>query len=206
MSGNSDQKPELRPATAPAAPARAGPSDRRVRRTRDTLGDALVDLMQSRPFDDITVQDLLDRANVSRSTFYTHFRDKQDLFLSDVEDFFEHTANLLTRNGAPAHRIVPVKELFAHVAEVRDFHSALIASGKWIDVRELGQGYFARSIEQRLAQAGARLSTTEFRGTAHALAGALFSLLEWWLDSNKQASPAEMDALFHSLTRSVLAP
>lgn len=56
-------------------------------RTRDTLGDALVALMHEKNFDEITVQDLLDRAGVGRATFYVHYRDKQDLFLSDVEDF-----------------------------------------------------------------------------------------------------------------------
>jgi AcrR family transcriptional regulator len=53
-------------------------TDARVRRTRDALGDALVALMQEKPFDTITVQDVLDRANVSRSTFYTHYSDKDD--------------------------------------------------------------------------------------------------------------------------------
>ena len=43
--------------------------DARVRRTRDALGDALVALMHEKPFDSITVQDVLDRANVGRSTF-----------------------------------------------------------------------------------------------------------------------------------------
>ena len=62
--------------------------DRRVRRTRDLLGDALVALMQEKPFETITVQHVLDRARIGRSTFYTHYRSKDDLFLSDLEDFF----------------------------------------------------------------------------------------------------------------------
>ena len=49
-------------------------TDRRILRTRDTLGDALVALMQEKSFDHITVQDLLDRAGVGRSTFYVHYR------------------------------------------------------------------------------------------------------------------------------------
>jgi AcrR family transcriptional regulator len=66
-----------------------------VRRTRDALGDALVALITERPFDAITVQDVLDRAGVSRSTFYTHYRDKNDLLLSDVEEFWDR----LVRTG-----------------------------------------------------------------------------------------------------------
>ena len=67
-------------------------TDRRVRRTREQLGGALAGLIQEKPFDSITVQDVLDRAGVARSTFYSHYRDKNDLFLSDADEFFEHVA------------------------------------------------------------------------------------------------------------------
>ena len=67
--------------------------DRRVRRTRDKLGDALVELLVQKSFDEITVQDVLDRAGVSRSTFYSHFSDKNDLFFSDSDEFLEGDGN-----------------------------------------------------------------------------------------------------------------
>src|SRR6266478_6167941 len=82
--------------------------DARVRRTRDSLGDALVALMQEKPFDSIIVQDVLDRAGVGRSTFYAHYRDKEDLFLSDVEDFLGMMATLSTRHGVRVERVAPV--------------------------------------------------------------------------------------------------
>ena len=125
--------------------------DPRVRRTRDRLGDALVELLVQKPFEDITVQDVLERAGVSRSTFYTHYRDKNDLFLSDAEDFFEAMATALSRFGDKSERIAPVQELAAHIAEVRPFYNALVESGRMHDVMELGQAHFARGIEQRLS-------------------------------------------------------
>src|SRR5581483_11338191 len=90
--------------------------DRRVMRTRDRLGDALVGLMQEKPFDAITVQEVLDRAGVSRSAFYVHYRDKEDLFLSDVDEFLEAMALRLSHGGEESERVAPVRELFAHVA------------------------------------------------------------------------------------------
>ena len=56
-------------------------TDLRIRRTRSLLGNALIALMQEKSIDKITVQEVLDRATVSRSTFYLHYRDKDDLFL-----------------------------------------------------------------------------------------------------------------------------
>lgn len=175
--------------------------DVRVRRTRDALGDALVELIHEKPFGAITVQQVLDRADVGRSTFYTHFRGKDDLFLSDVEDFFESMSTLLSRRREASNRVAPVREFFAHVAGWRDFYVALVASGKVRDVLELGQGYFARAIEQRLAELPPARAITSMRRTAlaHALAGALMSLLSWWIGRGIHESPAQMDDLFHHL-------
>src|ERR1700733_1288173 len=97
----------------PKAPARK--TDRRVRRTRDALGDALMALMHEKPFDKITVQHVLDRAKVGRSTFYTHFVDKEDLFVTDVDDFFQMMAGQLSRKEETSNRVAAVRELFAHV-------------------------------------------------------------------------------------------
>jgi AcrR family transcriptional regulator len=175
--------------------------DQRVRRTRDRLGDALVELLVEMPFDDITVQNVLDRAAVSRSTFYTHYRDKNDLFLSDAEDFFESMATALSRFGDKSDRVAPVQELFAHIAEVRPFYNALVESGRMHDVMELGQEHFARGIEQRLNEMPrARTIPGDRRGAiAHGLAGTLFSLLAWWVHHGTILSPEEMDKLFHKL-------
>jgi AcrR family transcriptional regulator len=175
--------------------------DRRVRRTRDRLGDALVELLVQKPFDDITVQDVLDGAGVSRSTFYTHYRDKNDLFLSDAEEFFDGMANALSRFGDKSERVAPVQELFAHIAEVRPFYNALVESGRMRDVMELGQEHFARGIEQRLSEMprAGKIPPDRCSAIAHGLAGNLFSLLAWWIQHGMTLSPQEMDKLFHKL-------
>jgi AcrR family transcriptional regulator len=175
--------------------------DQRIRRTRDRLGDALVELLVQMPFDDITVQDVLDGAGVSRSTFYAHYRDKNDLFLSDAEDFFEAMATALTRFRDKSDRIAPVQELFAHVGEVRPFYNALVESGRHHDVMELGQEHFARGMEERLrGMARAQNIRSDQRAViARGLAGSLFALLSWWVRHETSSSPAEMDKLFHRL-------
>ena len=180
-------------------------TDRRILRTRDTLGDALVALMREKSFDDITVQQVLDRAGVGRSTFYAHYRDKDDLFLSDVEDFFELCSTALTRNCADRERLAPVREFFAHIHGAREFYAALVTSGKVNDVQALGRGFFARSIEERLQMAGVGLDPVRRSAHAHALAGSMFALLDWWIDKGMKADPAELDELFHRMAWEGLA-
>src|SRR5262245_37014945 len=120
--------------------------DARVRRTRDALGDALVALMQEKPFDSITVQDVLDRANVGRSTFYSHFSDKDDLLMSDADEFFEGMAMALSRQGDKSDRVFPVREFFNHLIEAKSFVDALRSSGRMNDKMELAHGHVARGI------------------------------------------------------------
>ena len=175
--------------------------DARVRRTRDALGDALVALMQEKPFDTITVQDVLDRAHVSRSTFYSHYSDKDDLLMSDADEFFQALSMALSQHGDTSDRVFPVQEFFAHLSDVQPFFKALVKSGKYQENMELAREHFARGIERRLAELPRAQSIPphELPAIAFAHAGALMSLLTWWLDRGMRESPAEMDQLFHRM-------
>lgn len=196
---------------SPEGSARASfPAERidpRVRRTRDRLGDALMELMHGKPFTEITVQQVLDRAGVGRSTFYTHYRDKDDLFISDVEEFFERMSDLLQQRGENSNRVAPVQELFAHISDAREFYAALVASGKINDTLQMGRGCLARGIERRLAQLPrARIIAPASRAAmAQGFAGALFSLLAWWIDHVMTATPKQMDEMFHHMVRNECA-
>ena len=176
-------------------------TDARVRRTRDALGDALVALMQEKPFDTITVQDVLDRAKVSRSTFYSHYSDKDDLLMSDAEEFFEAISMALSQHGDKSDRVFPVREFFTHLADVQPFFKALVKSGRFQENMDLARGHFARGIERRLAELprGRSIPPNELPAIAFAHAGALLSLLTWWLDRGMRESPAKMDELFHRM-------
>ena len=65
--------------------------DRRIQKTEALLRDALAALVREKPYDDIVVKEILARANVGRSTFYTHFRDKDELLLSGIQGMLGST-------------------------------------------------------------------------------------------------------------------
>jgi len=176
-------------------------TDARVRRTRDALGDALIALMQEKPFDTIKVQDVLDRAHVSRSTFYSHYSDKDDLLMSDAEEFFEAVSMLLSLRDDKSDRVFPVAEFFAHLIEAQVFFKALVKSGKFHENMELARGHFARGIERRLSELprGQSIPSNQLPAIAFTHAGALLSLLTWWIDRGMHEPPAEMDQLFHRM-------
>ena len=175
--------------------------DQRSQRTRDALGDALITLMHEKPFDSITVQDVLDLAGVSRSTFYSHYRDKDDLFLSDADEFFHHMANLLINSGEVSNRVAPVREMFTHVGSLGAFYDAMVESGNFQEAMQLAQEHFARGIERRLAQlSSAHAQASPARAAmSYGFAGAMLSMMSWWLSHNRPSSPAEMDEAFHKM-------
>lgn len=175
--------------------------DRRVHRTRETLGDALVALVQEKPFNQITVKELLDRADVGRSTFYAHYRDKDDLFTSDVDEFLQWMSTTLLRSGESSRRIAPVREFFAHVAESRGLYDALVASGHIHEFLDLARSHFARAIDQRLTTLRPPTASppSEQVAISQFLAGALLTLLTWWINRNPRESPQQMDDLFHRI-------
>src|SRR5437868_13330432 len=174
--------------------------DLRIRRTRSLLSNALVALMQEKSIDKTTVQEVLNRAAVGRSTFYLHYRHKDGLVLCLLEDGLELWSTALLRKQEKSYRIAPVAELFMHVGDAKKLYRALADSGRIHAFFELAQGYFARGIARRLKDIGLKdLVQSELDARSHALAGNLLSLLKWWLDRGARESPKAMDALFHRM-------
>jgi AcrR family transcriptional regulator len=190
--------------------------DRRIQSTRNRLGNALIALIEEKPIDGVTVREVLDRAGVGRSTFYVHYSDKDDLFLSVLEQGLEMWTTTLSRQQEKSNRVAPVAEFFAHVASAKRLYRALVNSGRIEAFFELAQGYFARGIEQRIIEqrigeqriGEQRIGEStdlrnphqdELTACSHAIAGGLLSLLRWWLDRGAKESPRAMDELFHRM-------
>ncbi len=179
-----------------------GAEDRRVRRTTQALTHALVALVQEQQYDTITVQDLLDRADVGRSTFYCHYRSKDDLLLRSFEALLDRLDGAMNRVGDPSSpRVAPARELFHHVGEFQSFHRSL-ARGRMLErLYQAGTNQLSRTIAPRLAALTPRTdrAIAPHPVMAQALAGALFALLRWWVDKDAPYSPEEMDEMYHTL-------
>ena len=77
-------------------------ADRRTNRTRKLLQEALVSLILEKGYEKVTVQNVIDRANVGRSTFYAHFQNMDDLLLSQFDDLREQFDQHLENQRIPA--------------------------------------------------------------------------------------------------------
>src|SRR5690348_10224627 len=186
-------------------------SDRRVKRTRDRLGQALRKLMEERPLEKISVQDVIELAWVSRSAFYAHYDDKIDLLLSDMDEFLERMAMQLVLQNEQSNRIAPVREFFSHVGESVEIRGALARSDRLQDFFDLAVEHFSRGIELRLRQITSREAAQQGQPdrpvaakkpdresgselVPHALAGAFIGLLNSWLRTGQRQTAESMDA------------
>ena len=176
-------------------------NDRRVRRTTQGLTHALVALVDEKRYDAITIQDLLDRADVGRSTFYSHYRSKDDLLLKSFERLLDRLDQAIDRDDPTRGRMAPVRELFGHVGKFRSFHKELIRVHMLDRLYQTGTNQLSRTVARRLAALphtpGAVSVPAPIVARAHA--GALFALLRWWVEHDTPYSPERMDQMLHAM-------
>jgi AcrR family transcriptional regulator len=176
-------------------------ADRRSQRTRQLLNDALLALLMERRYELITVQDIIDRANVGRSTFYAHYEDKEDLLISNFEHMLDALNEHLQHSETGGQRLLPTLELFRHVQEHRYLYKAIVGGRGMELLTRRGQAYFSDRIEQQLRTVTTQphTPTMPLPFISNYVAGAFVTMLKWWLDNNMPYSPERMDEMFQLL-------
>jgi len=188
--------------------------DRRVQKTRTFLHKALMSIILEKKYESITVQEILDRADVGRSTFYMHYTDKDELLLSGLQ----YVKNLLQAAQASAtappgrsyETIVGFSlPMFEHVYEYRAVNRALLGSNAEAVVR--------RYIHSALVAVVDREVRMEFRKRkrgncplspellTHFVVSTFISILTFWLNARNPVPPAEIDAAYRGLVLPCLA-
>lgn len=190
--------------------------DRRMLKTCQAIQDALFSLMQEKQYNRITIQDIIDRANVGRSTFYSHFATKDELLLSSIEGLLSMLDQCIMDyigHEDEKARLLPVGEFFEHIRDNNRVMKGLI-KGKSSDLfLEKAQTYWNNKIEgyldQKLAagmaggKAGNKAAVKEagvpMPILANHISGTLINLLRWWVENKMPYSPFQMDEYFQKL-------
>jgi len=170
--------------------------DRRIRRTKKSLEDALIALTLEKEYDDITIQEITDRADIGYRTFFRHYSDKDEL-LKDVlsttmmelrELMTPPTPEILVDPNFKAADLLDGVVLFRHVQEHSDLYRVLLRSE-----RTLVESVIAFAIQEMEANLGLLIEpdiTIEI--IANHMVWATFALVRWWLDSDMSNSPEVM--------------
>ncbi len=184
--------------------------DRRVQRTRELLQKALIELISERVYDAITIQEIVDRANVGRTTFYLHYSSKDELFMgcheTIVSGFHFGSFHPLSREALLSPEAPPgMVSAYRHLEDAQAL-SYLIFQGKdsLLILRRI-RDRSAQEIEANLRAVFAEAdSTVPFDMLANYLAGAQLALVQWWLEKRRPHTPENLAQTFHRLQHAAL--
>lgn len=178
--------------------------DRRKERTRQMLHDALMELIVEKGYEAISIQDITDRANVARPTFYLHYKTKDDLLfdgLREVYDGLVHNADHKGANAMMSPDTVDASD-FRHVAKHADFYRVMLSEKgslvfllRVLEYLEMVMGeeageLVADRVKDPQLPAG-------FVGSF--LAGAEIGVMHWWLKHQPEYPPEQVAAMMHKL-------
>jgi AcrR family transcriptional regulator len=189
--------------------------DRRVQRTRRGLHDALISLILEKKYESITVQEILDRADVGRSTFYLHFQDKDELLhsgLQNLESMLKSVqAAYTTVSGKSSYeRIIGFSlAMFEHAKEYREVHRALLGSNAEPIVRRHIHSALAGVIRQEVRMELLKRKRGDCPVSpellTHFLVSTHISVLTWWLHAKSPLRPKDIDVAYRHLVLPCLA-
>lgn len=194
--------------------AKAKKADRRVQRTHRMLHQALMSLITEKKYELITVQEVLDRADVGRSTFYTHFRDKDELLVEGFHHFKNRLASAQASSAAAPNksyqRIIGFSlAMFEHVSEYRRVLRALLDSnGETVVRRHLHSalvGVIQPEVKAQLRERVSEHCPVSPELLTHFLVSTYLSVLTWWLNSKNPLPPKGIDAAYRQLVLPCLA-
>ena len=183
--------------------------DLRTRRTRLALRDALLDLIQTKGFDAIVVQDLADRAMINRVTFYKHYRDKYDLLEHTMQD-------LLAELSGPVGKLLEVPEdqavfdALVHwlesVSRHASFYRAMLGKqGNPAFAAQL-RGYLEAMVSEIILQQRPRPAVVAPEGLVDLrfIASGFLGVTEWWLEQQQLLPVRDVATQLHDLLKRVV--
>ena len=184
--------------------------DRRVNRTRRLLREALLALVMEEGYDAVTIEEITDRADLGRTTFYLHYRDKEDLLLESIETIAddlriqvdEYIHQTETETNSPNAVLL----IFQHAADHASLYRIILRGGAANNVlariREMLSDAALEFFEQRFGSLKNSPATTlriPADVVVHAFATSMLGMMTWWLEQGTQYSAEEVSSYFRDL-------
>jgi AcrR family transcriptional regulator len=168
--------------------------DRRVRRTRAALAEALLDLATSTPFERLTVREIAERADVGYATFFRHYPSKEALLLDVFGGIVGDLADLLQPTAEEGRLEEAGRVLFEYVAAHETRLRVLFAAQRGTAVEHEVRA----AVEARVLASRGFLPPTEMPPdlAAHHLAVASLALVAWWLEHDMPVDPVRMGRIY----------
>jgi AcrR family transcriptional regulator len=178
--------------------------DRRSQRTQQALIDALISLLAVKHYDEISINDIIERANVGRSTFYAHYETKDDLLKSGFERVLDMLIQNISFGEADQDLRLDTTPLFRHAQGHYEIYRTLVWGSGFELLTKDGHEALSAKFQECFTRflSGKPEPAIPLTVLAYALAGTLLILLKWWLDNKMPYSPEYMDEILQKLVMS----
>jgi len=175
--------------------------DRRTQRTQRTLLDALLELLKVKHYDAISVKDIIEKANVGRSTFYAHYQTKDDLLKGGFERVLDRLLEQVVFDETNRNLTLDTAPLFRHAQGHAELFRTLAWGSGFEVITTQGQAALGEKFHQLLAPlvSAERQPAVPLSALSYSLSGSLLILLKWWLENDMRGSPEYMDGIFQQL-------
>lgn len=173
--------------------------DRRIRKSQEAIKTAVIELMIEKKFDQITIQDISDRADVSRRTIYLHYMDKFDLLDKIIEEHIDEMRKICDSTGDDADYIDAGLLWFEYFESHYLFFSAILASKGGPFFRNRFLEFFLQELENKEPEGNNQGLTDGEIVDIQFLGAAIVGVVEWWFKNGKSPSPSFMAQRLGSL-------
>jgi AcrR family transcriptional regulator len=173
--------------------------DRRVQKTRQALQDALIALILEKGYESVTVQELLDRANVGRSTFYAHFYDLEDLLQSELETLQAEFEQHLGAESKALDVWGMSRLMFQHAQAYQNVYKAIVGKASGQIIQKHLQAYLSAKFREGLKRDYAETELISIELLEYHLVSSFMALLIWWLDKDLPYSAEQMARIYQDL-------
>ncbi len=184
--------------------------DRRQQKTREAIFSAFRSLLSEKAYNRITVQEIIDAANVGRTTFYAHFDTKDALLKALCAEMFGHVVNSAMDNahthGLYSNERAP-ESVFCHLLQHLQQNDRTILALLSCESNEIFLRYFKDSLNALVCLQLGRGKPAAIPGIPrdfliNHISGSFVEMVLWWVKGGMKETPAELDAYF----RAVIAP
>ncbi|CCV07887.1 putative Transcriptional regulator, TetR family [Mesorhizobium metallidurans STM 2683] len=177
--------------------------DRRAARTRKALHHALLSLMLRKSYEAVSVQDIIDEADVGRSTFYAHYTGKEDLLRNGFQmlraELRDAQSAARTKDdGSKQGPLSFSSAMFEHAGRYAD-HYRIMAGGRGglVAENEIRQ-VLSEMVREDLSMAPDS-STIPREFVVQFVVSAFITALNWWFERRPKLTPAQIDGIFRDL-------
>ncbi|MEK3684343.1 TetR/AcrR family transcriptional regulator [Paenibacillus sp. FSL R10-2736] len=177
-------------------------TDRRILRTREAINRAFLELFGEKELEQITINDIAERANVNRGTVYLHYTDKYDLLNRCIEDHLGTMFLSCNMTGSPdgdAGLISEMKPIFQYFEQNFLFFSAMLANPRTTIFRERLLEIVSANVIHKLEMEKSVPEGMDKQLIAHFMASAFVGTVEWWIQNRMPHAPEEMAQQVRSL-------